>query len=60
MRAEGLIINNGRRVATAEGKLTDGKGRLLAHATTTCLEVSARERRLTFPPRGYLIPAASR
>ncbi len=37
VRAEGLIINSGRRVATAEGKLTDGKGRLLAHATTTCL-----------------------
>jgi uncharacterized protein (TIGR00369 family) len=37
VRAEGLVINSGRRVATAEGKLTDGKGRLLAHATTTCL-----------------------
>ena len=37
VRAEGLIISSGRRVATAEGKLTDGKGRLLAHATTTCL-----------------------
>jgi uncharacterized protein (TIGR00369 family) len=37
VRAEGLIINSGKRVATAEGKLTDGKGRLLAHATTTCL-----------------------
>ena len=37
VRAEGLIINSGRRVATAEGKLTDSKGRLLAHATTTCL-----------------------
>ena len=37
VRAEGLIITSGRRVATSEGKLTDGKGRLLAHATTTCL-----------------------
>ena len=37
MRAEGRIINAGRRVATAEGRLTDGKDRLLAHATTTCL-----------------------
>jgi uncharacterized protein (TIGR00369 family) len=37
VRAEGLIISSGRRVATAEGKLTDGRGRLLAHATTTCL-----------------------
>ena len=37
VRAEGLIITSGRRVATSEGKLTDSKGRLLAHATTTCL-----------------------
>lgn len=37
VRAEGTIITSGKRVATAEGKLTDGKGRLLAHATTTCL-----------------------
>jgi acyl-coenzyme A thioesterase PaaI-like protein len=27
----------GRRVASAEGRLTDGNGRLLAHGTTTCL-----------------------
>ncbi len=26
-----------RRVGTAEGRLTDGTGRLLAHGTTTCL-----------------------
>jgi uncharacterized protein (TIGR00369 family) len=37
VRAEGRIISAGRRIATAEGRLTDGKGRLLAHATTTCL-----------------------
>ena len=37
VRAEGVIINSGRRVATAEGRLTDARGRLLAHATTTCL-----------------------
>ncbi|MGZ5834706.1 MAG: PaaI family thioesterase [Xanthobacteraceae bacterium] len=37
VRAEGRIINSGRRVATAEGRLIDGKDRLLAHATTTCL-----------------------
>jgi uncharacterized protein (TIGR00369 family) len=37
VRAEGLVINSGRRVATAEGRLTDARGRLLAHATTTCL-----------------------
>ena len=37
VRAEGKVLNSGRRVATAEGRLTDARGRLLAHATTTCL-----------------------
>ena len=37
VRAEGLVLNSGRRVGSAEGRLTDGSGRLLAHATTTCL-----------------------
>lgn len=35
--AEGRVLNCGRRVGTAEGRLTDGNGRLLAHGTTTCL-----------------------
>jgi uncharacterized protein (TIGR00369 family) len=37
VKAEGKIINVGSRVATAEGRLVDGSGRLLAHGTTTCL-----------------------
>jgi uncharacterized protein (TIGR00369 family) len=37
VRAEGTLLSRGRRGATAEGRLTDGKGKLLAHATTTCL-----------------------
>lgn len=37
IRAEGVVLNCGRRVGTAEGRVTDGKGRLLAHGTTTCL-----------------------
>ena len=37
IKAEGIVLNCGRRVGTAEGRLTDGKGRLLAHGTTTCL-----------------------
>jgi uncharacterized protein (TIGR00369 family) len=37
VRTEGMILNVGRRAATAEAKITDDKGRLLAHATTTCL-----------------------
>ena len=35
--AEGKIIHLGRQIASAEGRLTDARGRLLAHATTTCL-----------------------
>ncbi len=37
IKAEGIVLNRGRRVGTAEGKITDDKGRLLAHGTTTCL-----------------------
>ncbi len=37
VRIEGKIINRGRQVATAEGRLLDARDRLLAHATTTCL-----------------------
>src|SRR5438270_12319864 len=37
VRSEGRTLNVGRRAATAEGRITDARGRLLAHATTTCL-----------------------
>jgi uncharacterized protein (TIGR00369 family) len=37
IRAEGQVLNCGRRIGTAEGRLTDRQGRLLAHGTTTCL-----------------------
>lgn len=37
IKAEGTVLNRGRRVGTAEGRITDGKNRLLAHGTTTCL-----------------------
>lgn len=37
IRAEGTVLNRGRRVGTAEGRITDERGRLLAHGTTTCL-----------------------
>jgi len=35
--AEGVVLSRGRRIGTAEGRITDGQGRLLAHGTTTCL-----------------------
>jgi uncharacterized protein (TIGR00369 family) len=37
IKAEGTVISRGRRVGTAEGRVTDSKGRLLVHGTTTCL-----------------------
>jgi uncharacterized protein (TIGR00369 family) len=37
IRAEGKVLNCGRRIGTAEGRLIDAEGRLLAHGTTTCL-----------------------
>ncbi len=35
--AEGRVVHLGGKLATAEGKLVDDKGNLLAHGTTTCL-----------------------
>jgi uncharacterized protein (TIGR00369 family) len=37
IEAEGRVVQTGRRAAFAEGKVTDGKGRVYATATTTCL-----------------------
>lgn len=37
VRAEGKVLNAGRRIGTAEGRVVDAQGRLLAHGTTTCL-----------------------
>ena len=37
VRCEGTVLHAGSRVATAEGRVTDGAGKLLAHGTTTCL-----------------------
>ena len=37
LRAEGRVINSGKRIATAEGRLVDSAGKLYAHGTTTCL-----------------------
>jgi uncharacterized protein (TIGR00369 family) len=37
IRAEGIVLTRGRRIGTAEGRITDRQGRLLAHGTETCL-----------------------
>lgn len=41
VRAEGRALNVGRRIGQAEGRLVDAGGRLLAHATSTCLVFEA-------------------
>lgn len=37
LRAEATVMHAGRRQATADARLTDRAGRILATATTTCL-----------------------
>jgi uncharacterized protein (TIGR00369 family) len=37
IRAEGTVLHVGSRTATAEGRVTSEDGKLVAHATTTCL-----------------------
>ncbi|MFZ6723257.1 PaaI family thioesterase [Undibacterium sp. Ji49W] len=37
VRAEGKVIQVGRQVGTAEGRIVDAAGKVYAHATTTCL-----------------------
>ena len=43
IRGEGVVVSSGRRTAMAEAKAYDAKGRLLAHATSTCLIVDVAE-----------------
>ena len=37
LTCEGAVVHRGGSLATSEGKLFDGKGRLLAHGTETCM-----------------------
>lgn len=37
VRCEGFVVHRGSRLVTAEGRLTDAAGRLLAHGDTSCL-----------------------
>jgi uncharacterized protein (TIGR00369 family) len=41
VRAEGRVVSQGRQVLTAEGKLIDARGRVLAHGTSTLLVLPA-------------------
>ena len=37
VRCEATVVHSGNKTATAEGKVFDAQGRLIAHGTTTCL-----------------------
>lgn len=39
--ATGEVVHRGRKIATSEAKLVDGRGRLLATGITTCLVLGA-------------------
>jgi len=41
VRAEGRVVTQGRRLLTAEAKVTDARGRVLAHGTSTLMTVGA-------------------
>lgn len=43
VRAIGDVVHVGRRTATAEARLEDANGKLLAHATSTCLIMRTEE-----------------
>lgn len=34
---EGRVVHKGRRLATSEGEIKDSRGKLIAHATVTCM-----------------------
>jgi len=48
LRCEAKIVHVGGRTATSEGRITDAKGKLYGHGTTTCIVVDL--------PRGPLEP----
>jgi uncharacterized protein (TIGR00369 family) len=43
VRCEGRTIHVGRRIGTAEGKLIDCRGKLYAHAVSTCMILRIRQ-----------------
>jgi len=45
VRAEGRVLHGGRRIALGEAKLSDRGGKLLVHATGTCLIIPRQPER---------------
>lgn len=44
LRCEGKLIHSGARIATAEGRVMDESGKLVAHGTETCLILKSPEK----------------
>ena len=44
LRCEGKIIHAGRRIATAEGRVSDEAGTLIAHGSETCMATTVPAR----------------
>jgi uncharacterized protein (TIGR00369 family) len=42
VRAEGRLLTRGRQIATAEARIVDREGRILAHGTSTLIILGAR------------------
>jgi uncharacterized protein (TIGR00369 family) len=45
LRAEGVVVAHGRTIITAEGRLTDAKGKLYAHGTSTLMVLRSEEKK---------------
>lgn len=45
LRCEGVLLHAGSRIASSEGKIFDGAGRLIAHGSETCLISTIRSAR---------------
>jgi uncharacterized protein (TIGR00369 family) len=52
LTCEGKIIHSGGRIATAEGRVTDANGKLIAHGTETCMILNVNRRAILTPVWG--------
>ena len=61
LRCEGVLLHAGSRIASSEGKIFDGAGRLIAHGSETCLISTIRSARgAAAPPMQAARSPASR
>lgn len=51
VRGEGRVVHAGRTIATAEGRLLDRQGKIIAHGSTTCM-IFPSEREAQATPSG--------